>query len=406
MRCLCMYIAVYFMILAGACSSEVRTTNFARGKVSFNQQYLESNWSQAENNSTPKASRSTIYQDPRAVLHHVLVWLPDNPVVYPSEMYYYFEFLDGPHVLSGNLRFTDAHNGVLHMGYFDRTGNAENIAKSWSEHEGVQVRFNPDDSTMTIRFEQHEKRFRIFDPPTHPADATFADEPDLVFVTGLIDESGFHFDLFFSAMHNTFFYTRRSNCPFPAQMHVLDETSSYKLLMDSISRFVFLEQTEAPLILVGVDLANVVENNYYDGPFDQIPPRLPIKALLERAYPYVVYRGGINEHGEFIELSAQRVAISPYLQYGSVSDIRDHVVLRYEHNETGVSRWIGVTREWKQDFSPRVPPPWPANHQVEDSSEWPRNHTMLPSRLWPANHNYELTAQQVAERRGRYNTDE
>lgn len=108
-------------------------------------------------------------------------------------------------------------------------------------------------------------------------------------------------------------------------------------------------------ILVGVNSNQVRGNNYFDGPFDQIPPRLQIKELLERVCPYVKYRGGIDAHGNFLKLAHTRVAISPYVKYSSTSEF-----LQYANRVLDPTladddlRFLELVKESKMEFHKRL----------------------------------------------------
>jgi hypothetical protein len=115
-------------------------------------------------------------------------------------------------------------------------------------------------------------------------------------------------------------FIRNANRPLPELRSGFSYGNDVNFLVGQSSRFVFLEENGRD-ILVGVHKANIESNNYYDGPFDQVPPRLELQEMLEAAYPYVKERGGIDRHGNFKSLTGNRVAISPYLQYESLNKL-------------------------------------------------------------------------------------
>lgn len=164
------------------------------------------------------------------------------------------------------------------------------------------------------------------------------------------------------------------------------------------SHFCFLRHPgTARWILVGVSKSEISSNSWYDGPFDQVPPYLPIRKVLEEAYPYVKDAGGIDEHGNFLQMVGQRVAISPYQDYESGPEFvtfLEGVVTK----SPGPEAWTSATYEYKRDWrSPNAvssPPShqqgqsasWPANHWGGSSREWGAAHEKSTSRNWPANH--------------------
>ncbi len=171
-------------------------------------------------------------------------------------------------------------------------------------------------------------------------------------------------------------------------------------------------------MLVGFRADNGRGNNYFGGAFDQVPPRLPLKPLLERAYPYVRLRGGIDEHGNFNRLESQRVAISPCVQYWSTSGLITELTRRIEAAPDGdrLSTIAALTYEPKRDFNPAAPRPfsdfirpeaarladpmpawatqgWPANHAGAASRDWPPSHRADTSQSWPPNHEASTSAE-------------
>ena len=145
-------------------------------------------------------------------------------------------------------------------------------------------------------------------------------------------------------------------------------------------------------------------NSYYDGPFDQVPPRLSLRDKLLRAYPYTKERGGIDNHGNFIAIADTRVAISPYTTYRKLSDLVEYQ-MRCQDHPTKSEKWSCLAYEWKRDFhrfsnaststtrdespdesSVFVRQGWPANHYRDASFAWPTDHLRLKSAEWPANY--------------------
>ena len=87
--------------------------------------------------------------------------------------------------------------------------------------------------------------------------------------------------------------------------------------------YAFYRDTERDRrILVGVSYANIRSNNYFDGPFDQLPDRFVaperMQALLERAYPDL--KGKIGPRGIFLDSEYLRAMVAPYRRYNSLSE--------------------------------------------------------------------------------------
>lgn len=153
-------------------------------------------------------------------------------------------------------------------------------------------------------------------------------------------------------------------------------------------------------ILVGVHQREIRENGWYDGPFDQVPPNLPIRAMLEQAYPYVKDAGGLDENGNFLNVKGQRVAISPYQEYTSGPEFETGLESAVQDVATPEA-WTQATYEYKRDWRAPTNPTtsgghvqslsasWPANHWGISSASWGTQHEQAVSASWPPNHSVE-----------------
>ena len=130
-----------------------------------------------------------------------------------------------------------------------------------------------------------------------------------------------------------------------------------------------------------------------------MPPRLELKEKLTAAYPYTVYRGGIDAHGNFVNLKEERVAISPYVQYTDINSLLSYLKRCETHTPRG-DLWSCLAYEWKKDFHKTlesvpskgvhylpISQGWPANHEGNLSNKWPKDHIKNLSHDWPADHN-------------------
>ncbi len=345
------------------------------------------NWSDA----------SAFFDDPTRVLDAVLARAAPAATVLPTERYYYFRLTIPGRRIAGNLRFTDIEDGILHVGYYDLDDPASFRSATFSEGDGVVVRWDEERGVATVRRGASVVAFTIDRSNLDPTPDARPMAGERV-ISGILDESGYALWLMFDEANAQFFYVLRGDRPLPEPLDRL-RTSSTELAVGRRSRFVFArDEAGARWVLVGVSAEQVRRNSFYDGPFDQVPPRLPIRADLERSYPYVTMRGGIDEHGNFRELPGQRVAISPYLQYESIDELLDAAD---RSARAGVAPWRALVREPKRDFHLRLagnaspdPPPhrretsiaWPANHRAAQSRAWPAEHHQASSLRWPPNH--------------------
>lgn len=384
----------------------------ASNDTAFNQAWLESRWQRFREQSLNgghgerawgTAAHAGIvgepcFDSPKTVLLKVLRESPEDCVVWPSERYWYFQFADGPILISGNLRFVDIEQGILHIGYFDADDTTNQRTASFGLSEGVAVNWDESSRVATVAMGNLTRRFQL-DSYLLPAPRIplFIGER---LVSRVQDESGHSFILVFLEGASQFYYLLEPGRSLPERIVPVKSSLPIEIGMDS--RFVFLLDSRTNRrTLVGVLASNIRRNNYFDGPFDQVPPRLPLRDRLERAYPYVALRGGVDEYGNFNHLPGQRVAISPYQAYESLPSLV--AWLQENVRMTDESPWLPAVFESKSlfhlrlvntgaetfgppDHLPAVSRSWPANHWGDMSLSWPGEHDVNRSQIWPPNH--------------------
>lgn len=341
------------------------------------------------------------FDDPRSMLRFVLSAAPSTAIVYPTETYYYYQIRLGSRHVSGNIRLLDAHQGLLHIGYFDVFDRSATSARTFSSADGLTVesdgpgRYRVTMDGITRRFVVSPVGLDAPPPPLLEGESH---------VSGILDESGYFLHLLHENTSGGFYYVLNQSLPLPERLLPLPGGPE-NLLVGEDSRFVFYhDAAHDRKILCGVHRRQIMENNYFDGAFDQVPPRLPLRSRLIRAYPYVVYRGGIDEHGNFLKLEGQRVAISAYFTYSSNAEMLGWVQAARQQATTPSQLWAALTYESKRDFRPDLADAheaqiqseasqpiyrrqgWPANHFGDMSLSWPSDHVADQSRAWPANH--------------------
>jgi len=382
--------------------------------IVLNQDYMRAAWADPGAFPAPVVPPRAVqamrpsFDDPASMLEAVLIAAGAAAVVYPSEGYFYYRLPLGHRIVSGNLRFVDIEHGVLHIGYFDELNPVDMRTASFRA---------PDLAVVPVSEQEFEVSFRdrrvVFAIDRSAFEAsTIRLAPGEEIVSGILDESGFYLHLLYCPEERAFYYVLNGDRPMP---DVLDPVPmDPRVLVGRRSRFLFFrDEAWGRLVLIGVRSESVRTNDYFDGPFDQVPPRLPLKERLEAAYPYVKYRGGIDDHGVFKELEGQRVAISPYVQYDTIEQAL-HLLARPLGDErlNGPPLWAALTDEPKRHFDPareagqtlgqqlaalrqQVQGPgtpiyvrqgWPPNHLAVTSLKWPSDHQAETSRLWPPNH--------------------
>lgn len=391
------FIATSALIVSGCGRTRDRADQF----VSFRQHELEAGGRTASMSDTV-FSGSWVSMRPEekdqqawAMLEWIAAQLPDTVNVYPTEGYYYFRAGVGGRTFSGNLRIVGQELPKLSFAYFDvteprdfrsilvdpMTDQRVMITKADGESSNVLKMFG-----RSIDWRQDVGR-RVFD-------ASIAllnhEEP----ISGVFDESGVQFYLVFNEQTRTFHYLLSDHDLANHRLVSMRSTDTGTVTLDPLTGFLFYEDRRINRrVLVGVSAREVEKNSYFDGPFDQVPPDLDIAGFLKLAYPYVAAGGGIDEHGEFIDLPDVRVAISPYMAYPSVS----RALLAIDGHERAVaddpaSLIAKLCYEPKREFNPEDrrtqahPLPWPANHFGTVSRAWPSDHDPRTSASWPANH--------------------
>lgn len=314
--------------------------------VLFNQAQIEA-WRQGLDPQAAPAS-PTLHADPAdlaALAEAVLAASPPEPVVIPSEMYYYFSFQTERGVLRGNLRFTDIADGVLNIGCYWADRPREHFFSALGLSDDVRV--TPDGSGCVVSVGNASRRF-AFETLVVDAGPAGALTPWEFQVTGVQDESGVALDLLFNRVLGNFLFVRRTDVP-EIEEHRCVRTARALYRVGCRTEFVyFVDEQAGRDVLVGVAASNIASNNEFDGPFDQVPPKLPLRPFLEIAYPYVRNGSGIDEHGNIVDLPGQRVAITPYQKYADLSVLVMWLDARFDTAITRQDLWLQMTYESKR----------------------------------------------------------
>jgi hypothetical protein len=263
-------------------------------------------------------------KDPMAVFAFVLNSLPERVKVYPTENYYYFTFNLNGSPYAGNIRLdaSDRDQGKVQFGYYEQTNG-------W--RDDTPITFRVLDASSGVKLEKVERflyrltyagksvLFELNDlSQVRPPAAALA--PREKFIGPIFDDSGIRFFLVYNPAIKNFLY-------------ILDETvkvaddffaspRSDRILIGKRSGFVFYRDLRLDRkILIGVYDENVRINNYFDGPFDQLPDnfiegealRSPILEIEPRL------KGEIDRFGGSFD-GEIRYSIAPYKQY---KDIRE-----------------------------------------------------------------------------------
>jgi hypothetical protein len=143
---------------------------------------------------------------------------------------------------------------------------------------------------------------------------------DEVFVGPVFDESGVKFFLLFNKTENHFVYILNEDGAPPETFKDFGK----RVAVGRRTGFAYYRDTaNTRKVLVAINGNNARRNNYYDGPFDQLPDnyvdKTNIKKYLELAYPYV--KGRINKFGVLKDQQGSRVAVGAYYVYSEESEL-------------------------------------------------------------------------------------
>jgi hypothetical protein len=264
--------------------------------------------------------------DPMKVLTFVLGALPERVKVYPTENYYYFRFNSNGVPYAGNIRFdvSDRDQGKVHFGYFQ-------MLTEWRD----EARLEKDtvlDATHGVNVERLDRLlyrlsyggktvvFALNDlsQVKPPPGAIGEDE---TFLGPTFDESGFRFFFVFNTKLKTFHFILDETTNVPDDLVPTGRGS--RILLGTRTGFAFYrDHHRERKILIGAYLGNSKVNNYFDGPFDQLPENFiegeALREAIIAADPSA--KGEINRLGHLLHEEG-RYLINPYRLYHKVSDL-------------------------------------------------------------------------------------
>lgn len=265
-------------------------------------------------------------KNPNAVFEAVFDALPAKVKVYPTESYYYFTFPLNGIVYAGNIRFDawDQFDGKVHFAYFVEYAYwrkpLEPYYKKMGPDDGVQVA-QVDKFHYKIAFKGKTVEFELPDlSNVKPAPGVVRD--DEVYIGPSWDESGVQFFLIYNKTAKTFLYLLNDN---PKMDRYVTSSVSPAVTVGIRTSFSFYKDKLADRqILIGDFIGHTMLNDYFDGPFDQLPDNYVqgnalIDAILE-VEPGLknekADRYGADPTGEF------RYGITTYKYYSRLSELK------------------------------------------------------------------------------------
>lgn len=263
--------------------------------------------------------------DTKAVFKFVLDQLPARVNVFPTENYYYFYFYDNGIKYAGNIRFDvfEREKGNVEFIYFkDSTDWADDPTDHYAKlgkADGVLVE-KVSELVYRLTYEGKSVEFAMNDlSNVKPPEGVLG--PDESYLGPVADESGIRFFLTFDEKLKLFHYILDETIPVADEM--VPQEPFKHVEIGRRSGFAFLKDPYRPRrLLVGVYGPNVDVNNYFDGPFDQLPDNFMKGDELRRdlllSRPDIkgpIDRLGIAPGGAF------RESISPYMEYLEVKEL-------------------------------------------------------------------------------------
>ena len=265
--------------------------------------------------------------DPMAVFAFVLESLPDRVKVYPTENYYYFWFIHNGTRYAGNIRLDprERDQGKVQFSYYPDLSE-------WKDQMQGDT-YVVLDATRGVTVERVERLvyrlsyrgksvvFALNDlAQVRPPSSALG--PDERFLGPIFDESAIRFFLIYNSKLKIFHF-------------VLDETVKVadnlvasqradRILIGRRTGFAFYRDHQLDRkILIGAFESNSRLNNYFDGPFDQLPENFieseELRQAMIEADPSV--KGQIDRLGNFSD-GEGRYLIHPYMLYRRESDLQ------------------------------------------------------------------------------------
>lgn len=288
------------------------------------------------------------------IFDYVYGQLGSEVTVYPSENYYYFRFTAAGKTITGSLHLllNNPDTMSVGLGYVHKIEDKHRQQNYAMPGESLYLKDGDgqvemelvDDFTCRVQYRGKEVLFHLYHGGMEPPQkAQLTDDEE--YVGPSFDESGLQFYLLYNRAKKCLYWILNEDVFVPeafARIHprvVIGDRTQFAFYLDSaLNR----------KLLIGVEGRNVMHNNWYDGPFDQLPDNyvrtgdLEILPYLEAHYPH--YKGNMNKHGQFIDRPGTRVPVAPYRIYWTYEDLTfvDSLEAR---NVSGADLYKGLTRQ-------------------------------------------------------------
>jgi hypothetical protein len=262
--------------------------------------------------------------DPMAVFAFVLDSLPERVKVYPTENYYYFTFSHNGLDYAGNIRLdaSDRDKGKVQFAYYEQTNgwldDTPGFFKALDASDGVRLE-KLERFVYRLTYKDKSVIFELNDlSQVKPPANTLA--PGEEFIGPVFDDSGVRFFLVYNSAINDFLYILDETVNVADDF--IDGPQGDRILVGKRTGFIFYQDRRRDRkILIGVYGENVDVNNYFDGPFDQLPDNFIEDDALRNAILKVQpnLKGRIDRFGGTPD-GELRYTIAPYLIYKDVRE--------------------------------------------------------------------------------------
>ena len=263
--------------------------------------------------------------DPMSVFGFVMGKLPERVTVYPTENYYYFGFYQNGIRYAGNIRL-DASNrddGKADFAYFEDTSQWYDDATVKhlvvGPEQGVTIA-KVEPLVYRVSYQGKSVVFALNDlSKVKPPEGALG--PDEKFIGPIFDESAIRFFLVFNTKLKVFHYILDETQKVADQFMPAKKTD--RILIGKRTGFAFYKDHRLDRkIMIGAFQGNMQANNYFDGPFDQLPDNFIEGETLREAILAVrpQLKGQIDRFGGSPDGSI-RFMIGPYLPYQALTDL-------------------------------------------------------------------------------------
>jgi hypothetical protein len=312
---------LHILIITGTCwlgSCNTKEDKPSTSTVFTNDQFIEGLYTDIRPDS------------PKEVFHHIFHSLPDEVTIYPSENVYYFKSpILGKHY-EGTITLypLDRDSGRLGFGYINRMEDRRmqkyfamnGGSHDFTEKDGLLIS-KKNNNQYAVSYKNKQVLFNLHVLPDTMA-ASLLLKPEEQWVTSTFDESGLQFHIVFNKQVNKLYWVLNEAVFVPESFRPI----SKNLYIGDRTEFVFYQDTARKRkILVGVNGENVMQNNWYDGPFDHLADnrvaagKLNMKQFLEKHLPD--YHDKIDNYGHYINRKGTRVALAPYTVYFELQEL-------------------------------------------------------------------------------------